>query len=128
MGQIKLGKVLNKVISIIDFIIEFFLKFTGVLIVIVLLTYYAGPKIIDLFEPDVWTLFACKEKSNETECYENSYEVPGFRTKRDCLFEGAARFPEQGFECGKNCENGYDTVSEIVNICEDVCNLAGCRQ
>ena len=31
----------------------------------------------------------CKEKLNDAECYSNSYVIPGFKTEKECMLEGA---------------------------------------
>jgi hypothetical protein len=68
-----------------------------------------------------WTLMICKEKLNEAECYENSYVIPGFKTSKECLLEGASKFAKEGCECGKNCRN-----KNGLKICNEICNSAGC--
>lgn len=102
----ELRKIWQGIIATTQIVFNLVLKIIGIIIIIVLLIWIA-PKIIDFLTPDTWTLFVCKSKLNEAECYENSYEIPGFKTKKDCLLEGASRFSKQGFECGKNCKTDY---------------------
>lgn len=79
-------------------------------------------KAWDWITPDKWTLMVCETKLNDVECYDTSYEIPGFKSAKDCLLEGAARFAKPGFECGSNCKK-----SEYgLNVCKDICNAAGC--
>jgi hypothetical protein len=73
---------------------------------------------------DQWTLMVCETKmENGMECYDNSYEIPGFRSAKECLLEGTSRFEQQGFECGRNCR-----IEHGINVCSEVCNKAGCSE
>lgn len=79
-------------------------------------------KLADLVTPDKWTLMVCDEKLNSAECYSNSYEIPGFKSAKDCLLEGANKFSKEGFECGSNCkESDYS-----LKVCKEICNKSGC--
>jgi len=107
--------------------------FTGaVTIVLVLvvggLIFWGGGKLLskvgDAVTPDKWTLMVCKTKLNDSECYDTSYEIPGFKSARECLLEGASRFQKQGFECGSNCERGG---FGSLNVCKEICNSSGCN-
>ena len=99
------------------------MKITWVIIILVLLIYFS-PKIVDFLTPDTWTLLVCKNKLNEAECYDTSYEIPGFKTKKDCLLEGASNFSKEGFECGGNCKK----TEYGLNFCKEICNSAGCNK
>ncbi len=71
-----------------------------------------------------WTLMVCKTKLNDAECRDNSYVIPDFKSKKECLVEGASKFAKEGFGCGKNCkENDYG-----LKVCKEICNSAGCSQ
>ncbi len=81
-------------------------------------------RVVDFIIPDTWTLMVCKEKLNEAECMSNSYEIPGFKSAKECLLEGASRFSKDGFECGRNCrESEYS-----IKVCSEICNKAGCGE
>lgn len=70
-----------------------------------------------------WTLLVCKSTmSNGTECNDISYEIPNFKSEKECLLEGADRFSKEGFECGKGCKKDAG-----LNICSVICNKAGCN-
>lgn len=70
-----------------------------------------------------WTLMVCETKmSNNVECDDLSYEIPGFKSEKECLLEGASKFSKEGFECGKGCKK-----DGILNICSVICNKAGCN-
>lgn len=72
-----------------------------------------------------WTLMVCSSTmSNGSECYDNSYEIPGFRSKQECLLEGISRFDKQGFECARNCRKELGDL----NVCSEVCNKSGCHE
>lgn len=64
---------------------------------------------------------ACQEKINASECLTNSYIINGFESQHECMTEGLVSFKEQGFECGKNCEQ------KGLMVCEEICNSAGCH-
>ena len=64
----------------------------------------------------------CDTKLNESECYDTSYEIPNFKSQKECMLEGATRFQKQGFECGSNCEK----TSIGTNVCKKICNKGGC--
>lgn len=99
-----------------------FLKIVGIIIVIILIINFLS-EITDFLTPDTWTLLVCKNKLNEAECYDTSYEIPGFKTKKDCLLEGASNFSKEGFECGNNCKK----TEYGLNVCKEICNSAGCK-
>jgi hypothetical protein len=64
-----------------------------------------------------------KNKLNESECYDTSYTLEGFKSQKDCMSEGISKFKKEGFECGLNCKtNNYG-----LNICDRICNSAGCK-
>ena len=70
-----------------------------------------------------WTLLVCESlMSNGVECYDMSYEIPGFKSEKDCLLEGAEKFSKEGFECGKGCEKKGE-----LNVCSVICNKNGCN-
>lgn len=72
------------------------------------------------FKGDSWTLMVCKTKLNDAECQDNAYNIPGFKNLNQCMLEGASNFKEEGFECGKNCED------DGIMICDEICNSKGC--
>lgn len=78
-------------------------------------------KVADLIVPDKWTLMVCDEKFNNVECYSNSYTIPGFKSEKECMLEGATRFSREGFECGSNCKD-----DGLLKICKKICNKGGC--
>lgn len=98
------------------------IKIIIVIIVVIALLIWMAPKVIDFLTPDTWTLFVCETKLNEYECMENKYEIPGFKSKNECLLEGAKNFSKEGFECGSNCKNVYG-----ANICKEICSSLGCH-
>lgn len=70
-----------------------------------------------------WTLLVCKNKmANDIECNDISYEIPKFKSEKECLLEGASKFSKEGFECGKGCKKKYG-----LNVCSVICNKAGCN-
>lgn len=70
-----------------------------------------------------WTLLVCKNMmSNGIECNDISYEIPRFKTEKDCLLEGADKFSKEGFECGKGCKK-----ESGLNVCSVICNKLGCN-
>lgn len=70
-----------------------------------------------------WTLLVCKNTMpNGVECNDISYEIPSFKSEKECLLEGADRFSKEGFECGKGCKKNGD-----LNVCAVICNKAGCN-
>ena len=72
-----------------------------------------------------WTLMVCKTlMDNGVECFDNSYEIPGFASAKECLLEGATKFSKEGFECGRNCRQSEYSVK----VCSEICNKAGCRE
>lgn len=79
-------------------------------------------KIADFITPDKWTLMVCEDMLNASECRDISYEIPNFKSQKDCMLEGATRFSKEGFECGSNCK-----MSEYgLNVCKTICNKGGC--
>lgn len=80
-------------------------------------------KTADVITPDEWTLMVCDDKLNYAECYNNSYVIPGFKSQKDCMLEGATRFASQGFECGSDCKDDYG-----VKVCKVICNKSGCSE
>lgn len=67
----------------------------------------------------------CESKmENGIDCFDNSYEIPGFKSAKECLLEGATKFDKQGFECGRNCRKEYAGI----NVCTEVCNKGGCHE
>lgn len=69
-----------------------------------------------------WTLMVCQNKMpNNIECNDLSYEIPGFKSEKECLLEGASKFSKEGFECGKSCKKEGD-----LNVCSIICNKSGC--
>lgn len=70
-----------------------------------------------------WTLLVCKDKMpNNVECNNISYEIPNFKSDKECLLEGISRFEKEGFECGKGCKK-----RDGFNVCSIICNKAGCN-
>jgi len=70
-----------------------------------------------------WTLMVCGSKmGNGIDCQDNLYEIPEFKSRKECMLEGATRFSKQGFECGRDCKN----ENGIINVCQEVCNAGGC--
>jgi|GEM_PF-7023645 hypothetical protein len=70
-----------------------------------------------------WTMIVCKNKmANGIECYDDSYEIPNFKSEKDCLLEGARTFSKEGFECGKGCKK-----KDGLRVCSIICNKAGCN-
>lgn len=59
--------------------------------------------------------------SNEVECQDNSYTIPGFSSSKECLLEGSSRFAREGFECGRNCK-----MEGSLKVCDEICNKSGC--
>lgn len=75
------------------------------------------------FQSNDWTLMVCETKmENGVECYDNSYEIPGFKSANECMLAGASQFENEGFECGRNCR--YEEFS--TKVCSEICNKAGC--
>jgi len=97
----------------------------GAVLVIGGLFLWGGWKVLgkaaDIITPDRWTLMVCDSKLNDYECYDNSDVIPGFKSKNECLLEGARNFSKQGYECGSNCKNDYG-----VFVCKEICNQGGC--
>lgn len=75
-----------------------------------------------IFKNDEWTLMICKSKLNDSECYDNSYKIPGFSSAKECLLTGTQKFMKEGFECVKDCE--MDEYG--LNVCDEICNSSGC--
>lgn len=79
-------------------------------------------KVADFVTPDEWTLMVCETKLNNFECMDNSYEIPNFKSEKECMLEGATRFSKEGFECGSNCR-----ITEYgLKVCKKICNKGGC--
>ena len=76
-------------------------------------------------ERNDWSLMVCKTKLNEAECYDTSYVIDGFASKKECMLEGVTRFPKEGFECGNSCK---EMVPGGVRVCAEICNSAGCSK
>lgn len=114
--------------SIMRFLEKLFTSVFAIILVLVVgfLIIWGGWKLLsktaDFITPDNWTLMVCDEKLNAAECFTNSYVIPGFKSEKDCMLEGATRFSKQGFECGSNCkeENG-------IKVCKTICNKSGCN-
>lgn len=84
----------------------------------------SGAERIQELANSSWTLMVCKTKmENGVECFDNSYEIPGFKSAKECLLEGTSRFSKEGFECGRNCKKDYG-----LNVCSEVCNKSGCSK
>lgn len=70
-----------------------------------------------------WTLLVCASKmANNIECDDISYQIPDFKSEKECLLEGASKFSKEGFECGKGCKKDGE-----LNICSVICNKSGCK-
>lgn len=101
--------------------------FTGFIYLIIIgIVLWFGWKVIvkvaDFIIPDKWTLMVCETKLNDSECQDISYEIPNFKSEKECMLEGATRFSKDGFECGSNCK-----MSEYgLNVCKKICNKSGC--
>ncbi|MEW6616848.1 MAG: hypothetical protein AB1333_00240 [Patescibacteria group bacterium] len=88
-------------------------------IVAILLFIFVIPTV---FKKDEWSLIVCKSKVNNSECYENSYTIPGFSSAQECLSIGKQKFMNEGFECVKDCK----TDEYGLNVCDEICNVSGC--
>ncbi len=89
---------------------------------LIILAVVAAYLIYNYIKPQEWTLMVCDGKLNASECYDNSYEIPGFKSAKECLLEGADKFAKEGFECGRDCK----TSDLGLNICSEICNKSGC--
>lgn len=80
--------------------------------------------VADFITPTQWTLMVCDTKmGNGVECMSNSYVIPGFKSKKDCMLEGAGNFSHEGFECGSDCKEDHG-----MKICKEICNKSGCTK
>lgn len=97
-------------------------KFLAViLIVFVVLVAFFGYKYYK--SKNLWTLLVCESlMPNSNECYDISYEIPGFRSDKECLLTGTEKFFKEGFECGKGCNKEGE-----LNVCSVVCNKSDCN-
>lgn len=104
----------------------------AVLVIFIVIVLWGGNKMIssgiertkELFNLYKWTLMVCETRmENGVDCFENSYEIPGFNSAKECLLEGTSRFSREGFECGKDCRKDGS-----LNICQEVCNARGCSE
>lgn len=94
-------------------------------IILIIILIIIGSYLYNKFQKaSMWTLMVCSIKmDNGVECLENSYEIPGFKSQKECMLEGASQFSEEGFECGRNCRKDYG-----ANVCSEVCNKTGCSK
>ncbi len=75
-----------------------------------------------LFFKENWTLMVCDGMINGSQCRDNTYVIPDFKSSKECMIEGASKFKNEGFECGKNCKE-----RDGLKICKEICNSSGCR-
>ena len=76
-------------------------------------------------EKHSWTLIVCKDRmANSVECDNTSYEIPGYKSSKECLLDGTVRFSKEGFECGGGCRKELGDI----NACEEICNISGCSK
>jgi len=118
-----------KCLQLVKELIEFGkgLLYLALIITILVVIWYVAKggfnTIKNMFKNNDWTFMVCETMmGNGVECYDNSYSIPGFKSQKECMLEGARNFSKEGFECGKGCEE-----SEYgLKVCDVVCNKAGC--
>lgn len=72
--------------------------------------------------PKSWTLFLCESEMSDGGCFENKYELEGYKSQNECMEKGIQLSKGMAFECGYDCRVEYS-----VNVCDKVCGKNGCR-